>query len=419
MNSCHFCDKKNIKRLDTHIRNAHSELIGDGAPVNKKQKLEIENKKFREARYVATQPRNLQNDGANLLFIFNGSDQWVDLAATKLKLQLRVVKKDGSNIGATPTVYPIQALHSTIWDRVHVEINNKLVDYPSHAQYINYLNLLLGTTQETKSTTLKAIGYMSVEERKAMIKNSKTVNFYGPFMSDVFQQKKYLPPHTDIRLNLNAADPKFVLTNTDSDTTEYKFEILDVEILFKLMEPDEICEMKKDLLIPITRRLITVNSILTGQQHFTRQDLAGGRQLPKRVFVGLVKSSAFLGDKAQDPFELKNYNIKSVSLTKSGVDVMGPPYFPVDSMVREYISLKEVMGISGVTLKEFDTVSTILAFQVIANHEERTNKIANLEGNLILNIEFHAATTANMEMIILCEYDENIVIMPSKEVTVQ
>ena len=429
MNSCPYCDKKNIKRLDTHIRNAHSEPSSSSkggkrkvnesvSTVKKQQKFEIEKKKFREARYVTVQPRNLQKDGSNLLFIYNGSDQWVDLSATKLKLQLKVVKKDGSSLPANPTVYPIQAVHSTIWDRVTVDINNKLVDYPSQPQYINYFNLLLGTSQETKNTTLKSIGYMPMAERKAMIKNSKTANFYGPFMSDVFQQNELLPPQTDIRINLNAADPKFVLTNTDADTTDYKFEIVDVEIHFKLMEPDEISVINKDVHLPIARRLITMNSILKGQQHFTRQDLAGGRDLPSRVFVAFVASEAFLGDKSRDPFEIKKHDIKNISLTKSGVDVMGPPYFPVDSMVREYISLREVMGMNGITLKEFDTVSTVFAFQV-AGKQRETKKNGNIEGDLSLNVEFNAATTANLEMIIMCEYDEKVIITPSKEVMVQ
>ena len=433
MNTCHVCNKKDLKRLDQHLRTAHPVTFkrmaqdvkeppkqkGDGSDsVAKKQKYETEFKNFREARYVTVQPRNLQKDGSNLLFIYNGSDQWVDLAATKLKLQLKIVKKDGTTLPANPTVYPIQALHSTLWDRVTVDFNNKLIDYPSQPQYINYLNLLLGTSQETKSTTLKSIGYMSVVERKAMIKNSKTVNFYGPLMSDVFQQKKFLPPHTDMRINLNAADPKFVLTNTDGDAADYKFEIVDVEIHFKLLEPDEISVIKKDVTIPIGRRLITMNSILKGQQHFTRQDLTSGRDLPKRVFVTFVASSAFLGDKTQDPFEMKKHNIKNISLTKSGVDVMGMPYFPDDSMVREYTALREVMGMNGITLKEFDTVSTVFAFQVNGVQNE-TNKNGHTEGDLSLNVEFNAATTSNLEMIVMCEYDEKVIITPSKEVMVQ
>ena len=207
MNTCHVCNKKDLKRLDQHLRTAHPVVFksmaqdvkeppkrkGDGSDsAAKKQKYETtESKNFREARYVTVQPRNLQKDGSNLLFIYNGGDQWVDLAATKLKLQLKIVKKDGTTLPANPTVYPIQALHSTLWDRVTVDFNNKRIDYPSQSQYINYLNLLLGTSQETKNTTLKSIGYMSVVERKAMIKNSKTVNFYGPLMSDVFQQKNF------------------------------------------------------------------------------------------------------------------------------------------------------------------------------------------------------------------------------------
>ena len=428
MNSCQFCDKKNIKRLDTHIRNAHKDILR-GTSSAKKQKLGMgyDGRNFREARYMTVQPRNLQKDGGNLLFIYTGSEQWVDLSATKLKLALKVVKKDGSAIGPAPTVYPIQALHSTIWDRAHVEINNKLVDYPAQPQYTNYLNLLLGTSQETKNTTLRSIGYMSVADRKAMIKNSRTVNFFGPFMSDIFQQQgSLLPPQTDIRINLNAADPKFVLINAGDDATDYTFEIVDIELHFRVLEPNEIATITSPVRIPIGRRLITMNSILRGQQHYTRQDLSGGRDLPQRVYVAFVASSAFLGDKSQDPFALQKYNIKSIALSKSGVDVMGPPYFPTGSMVREYISLKEVVGVSGITLKEFDTSSTVFAFQVDARREcaaaANGGKAVGGSpegGDLSLNIEFNAATTANLEMVVMCEYAETVTISANKEVMMQ
>jgi len=99
---------------------------------------------------------SISNQGP-VQFRLDGSDsQYVDLAATYLKLRLKVVTTDDKNIGTLNNVAPIPAFFHSLFSSVVVEMNGVTLDtttglYP----YCAYISLLCNFDQTESRTQLE------------------------------------------------------------------------------------------------------------------------------------------------------------------------------------------------------------------------------------------------------------------------
>ena len=126
---------------------------------------------------------------------------------------------------------PVNNFLHSMFSSVDFYLNSKLISNNSDTYpYRAYIENLLSYNADSKTTHLKAsvlwaedtaTNFNSLDHegdnsglqtRMSAISQSKTAELFGRLHLDLFQQEKYLPNRTEIRLRLNRSSPNFCLT---------------------------------------------------------------------------------------------------------------------------------------------------------------------------------------------------------------
>ncbi|KAJ6642656.1 Pre-mRNA cleavage complex 2 protein Pcf11, partial [Pseudolycoriella hygida] len=179
---------------------------------------------------------SISNDGP-IEFLVSGcsSDEYLDLGRVYIYVKARL------NTITPPVVHgvPAQAagilgptnnwLHST-FSQVDVYLNQKCITPPSNCYpYRAYIENLLNYSSESKKTHLTSgvwaddtAGHMDAvtndnagfKTRRALTKDNKDVEMYGPLHCDLFNVDKYLLSGVDMAIKLQRADQSFHIMGT-------------------------------------------------------------------------------------------------------------------------------------------------------------------------------------------------------------
>lgn len=108
-----------------------------------------------------------------------------------------------------------------------------------------------------------------------------------------------------------------------ADKNKYVFEILDARLLVKTLD------LMDGLSLDIARRLDTEPAkygirktqlksvfISAGRTDFTWNLFPD--EVPRRVVLGLVSNSRYIGNKYESPFKFTHFNVRDIELTTSG-----------------------------------------------------------------------------------------------------
>ena len=186
-------------------------------------------------------PHNSIIQGNNIIFHIEGGTDWVDLANTFLKVQIRVSKADGTGIGEDlDTSIANNILHS-IFSQVQVKLKDTVISHPSsNYSYRAYLENILNFSYEAKNTWMETQGWIQDQpekfevkenkgfvKRKALIAANKILSLKGRLCTDISAQPLLIPSQTDIDFTLTPQRPEFVIIRLGAaDTSQYKIEIL-------------------------------------------------------------------------------------------------------------------------------------------------------------------------------------------------
>ena len=372
---------------------------------------------------VVLQSSVAMDNSSYVQFQRNGTNQFLDLAATKLKLSFKVEEKTGTKVGASPNVYPIQVIHASLFKNSEVFMNNKAVEVGNnYDSYITHLDYFLQYGNQSKDNQLECVGYGTVAQRKALIANSQEVHLFGPLCADVVTQSKgrLLLPGVDIRITLYRHDDDFVLINSDGKSyalkiTGCELHMRTVEVAFEKVKEIENHLTRNPAIYPITRRQGAGFSVPAGSQRVSYTGLYPS-QAPRKFFCVFVESDAANGSKTKDPFKYENFDITKVALKKGGVDLCGPPFTPDFTLVnntgvvRELYSLFEALGKaghdidSGINLESFKN-SPVFAYNLAPDLDQNEINQPFESGNLTVDVEFKQPTTKPITMIVIACYD--------------
>ena len=430
---CPFCDKAGLSRLDRHIRMAHKgeytakkrlalpapksggtepkvQKCTPQPPVEKFQPITIVRNIDDEKKEILY-PTKTGSDG-NIGFNYKGTDRWIDLTPLMLALKFKVTKKNGANIPAEPKVTPIQAIHSTMWKNSEMSFNREPIMATNNYQgYGKYINTLL---YHEKSSLLSGIGYGTEAQRKAMIKNSREVNLYGPLPLDTGSiQTRYLLPLVDFQIQLYGQDVDFLLIRDNGDTDDYTLEVMEARLLYKSMTfaPEKAQQIENQLDVqnanyPLTRQRLENCNLPKGTLSFQQPIVTG--QVPKNIFVAFIETKSMQGDITKDPFKFAVPKLRKIAIHRGGST--STSYKLDDDLLRSFVDLMNMTyERNGVTFKDFKESSRIFGFKL--STEE--NVPFQEQGNVTLELDFEVATTENISVVLLLEYDNNFQI--SKE----
>ena len=371
--------------------------------------------------------------------IEGGGRNYMDLNNTKLEVRVKLTDAAGGDIPANTRVgvvnLPLHSLFSTITvkiaDKVVTESNNL---YPYRAlleTILNYKEDVLKTRMLCEGYVEDTAGSMDVTDpagantglgaREIKFNNSVTVRMIGRIHCDLFHQEKLLPPGLKLEIQLVPSRANFFIKTAaplqNAAQVQYKFEIRSARFLvqFKEVSPSMLVAHQKMLQqvnyqIPHTKVLVKTSTIPTGSSSYTIDNLFKGH-LPDRITLAMVTDAASTGSYTANPFNFQHFGtnfivlrVNSEMLPRMALE----PNFVTGDYLREYLTVLAQMGYDvgpdtwSINPTKWATGYTIWVFKVTpgAIGAVRSNQVT---GDIRLDVKFTAATTANINLIILSE----------------
>lgn len=348
----------------------------------------------------------------------------------------------GAN-GANPDwdkVCPVNMLMHSMIKNIDLEINGKLVT--SSSQYYPYLVDLqtkLRITDDTKKGMLTNAGYYKdgsakdsiVTDRRDLIKpsptattKSKKVGFASKLFVDLFSQPKLLVGGITVKITIYPhLNPKFYFMCTDdSYTITPKIEECTLFTTRSIIKPDVRRKHLEHLARAPLSWIYTRNEIKTvqlakGTSEVRSDNLVLG-DLPRRVFMCMVKHDTFSGSNYKNPFNYENFGLNYLQLMANDVNIPTRPYQPdFDNSLYEraynsvYEALNDMNSDSCYTMsyKDFKDGNMIVGFNLSSDTSDGqnvsgyTNPVKS--GNLRMDFKFSKALEQNVTIILWMQYD--------------
>ena len=398
---------------------------------------------------IAHRPVSALDDSGPIEFTIPGNpDQYIDLSRTRLYLKIRIIKQDGTRIGAQEKVAPVCNLVHSLFSQVDVKLKDTLVSssfntYP----YKSYLEDLLTTGRDAaRSHKTSALWYPDSGEfnetdpqantenygfltRQEFTSGSKHVELMARPHVDLFQQPKYLIPGVDMSLKFIRAPPSFYLMADGN----FKLEILDSKLYVRrvkinpalalahtgAMEKGQIAQY------PLRRGTVTTCTIAQGSLSFHKDTLISG-QMPRRVIIGFVSNAAFNGGNKANPFNFRHFGLNFLSLSRGNQNFPSQPLTPdfANSIyLRAYDGLCSALGVSEedrgflINRQNYSSGFTLYAFDLTADQCEGAHSDPVTYGNLKIEVHFAAGLNRPVNLIAYCEFDSCIKIDFARNVT--
>lgn len=206
--------------------------------------------------------------------------------------------------------------------------NLDLCDYyeEEHGKF-DYIDVEFDKPKEENT----APGAVDLIDRRETILNSKTIYCYDLIHANLFMQDRPLPPNSDFEITYDLQDnPDFYfLSKSQVNSQRYKIQLERAHILvtYWQIDLDILHEMfsitiNNNWFYHIPMRRIELNYFNKPSNISDVSEpntvVKEGNILPRRIFVVLVKQSAFQGKITQDPFNYVNLKPINIALRLNG-----------------------------------------------------------------------------------------------------
>lgn len=292
--------------------------------------LGIDSSAFSEVHPVAS-----ITDKTPLEFYISGNgEHYLDLSHTILHLQVKVVKKDGTNLTATDDVAPINYFLNTMFSECAVFLNDKQVASQVNYSYRSLIECLLFSSKASQQSMHSAALFhkdtashhdvVTAEQtnsgytiRRNACKNSRLMDLISPLHFDLATQPKLLINGVSVRIKLERHKDIFSLMSAH-DT--YKIVIQSASLYIRkvnvspsVMLGHEKALEKGVIKMPIRRVEVKSFALSSGLQSSTVANAFIG-QLPSRLILGFVSNDAYNGNIARNPFKFLNCNLNYLTV---------------------------------------------------------------------------------------------------------
>ncbi len=320
-----------------------------------------------KGRWIDYHPlSSVENDDGPITFLAAGTEDYVDLSKTILFVEGKVVKSDGTDLGGATqsNIAPVNDFLHSLFRQVDVYLNGKQVT-PAMGTYAYraYLETLLNYDVSAKGSQLtsamyykdtagemdsngslpvkKAIsisgsshnfmtmgsGNQGFAKRHQFIQDGKKFTLSGPIFVDAFMGSRLLLSMVDLKLILNRSSDKFCLMDTNTNSLNAKVKLTDVILKVRKVRVSPTVSMGHELALkkmaaiyPI-RRVECKTFVMPGNIPSVRKDNIFTGNIPKTFVFGLVDAKGFSGDYEKNPYNFKDYEVTTVTLTVNGEEL--------------------------------------------------------------------------------------------------
>ncbi|ESO90465.1 hypothetical protein LOTGIDRAFT_164044 [Lottia gigantea] len=344
---------------------------------------------------------DLNHDGPLEFLIPNSSTDFIDLANISLYLKLKVVKEDGTNVGANKKVGPVNNFFHSLFKDVKMRLGKdsdmlvtaSLPNYPYRA----YLENLLSFGRGAKNNQLNQ-QVMWEKDTAGQLDSTQAVQTGAgdtivPVVNHGLGERRKKMDGVDVRIQLERQQPKFYLMWNENNEA-YKVELIKayLEVPFVTLAPSTYTRIAEQLQsnnakYPLKRVVVKDISIPSRRRFHVLDNLFINEVLPKRLILGLVENDSYDGNSIKNPFKFHHHRLEYIKLMKNG-DVVEEYFmdFPNKQATTPYLDLKRVgilnskedldMSyndyIKGYTLFGFDLTNDHGADQHFPHEERKT-----------------------------------------------
>ena len=356
-------------------------------------------------------------------FFFNATDDlFVDLNSITQHVELQVVKSDGvTALTADVTdVWPCDNLLASLWKSVEVKFNHTTLHPETASQHGYRAQMEYLLSVENNVNHAYAAGWFGQSEaaRKTRFKKRQTgvIDLCGPVALDCLRTTTHLAPNNNMTLTFHKNKDAFILNQADSSNENYRVVIRDVHL-----------RCNRIRLVPSARDGVMAAAAKHGQNYrlshtvFNDNPVSQGKKaasirlhnggvLPNSVIVGMVKTAAFTGDYASDPYKIEHFNLDQIYLRVNGVRHPQDPLKPDFSggkYARELLHLYQntgkfrVNGGNSISEADFVSRSFLVPFDLTPDQCNNAHAHASKSGSMELELSFSSALTAGITVVVL------------------
>jgi len=319
------------------------------------------------SQFEEVQPlQNIGRQGSITFNITTDKDHFLDPYSTFVYIESILKKADGDNlatgdaadgdVAAESKVITINGLSHAWFNNVIVKINGTVIESVNNKYaYRGDLETRLSYPKEIKMGHLKLSGFdeeiaafedvvladlqfANVILNRAITKNhafarrfntccnSKVIRTIGRIHSTIFEQPKALPPHTHLEVTFERNKEDFLLL-TKQPNPSYWLQMQRMLLFVRKMELreslaldiEQVASAGKNYLYPVRRVKMATYQKGPNVEDFSQTDiLPGEEELPRRIFVVLVRHESVQGNYARDPFNYQAFGVKKVGLRIAG-----------------------------------------------------------------------------------------------------
>lgn len=406
---------------------------------------------FREVLY---RPVASIGDGNSVIeFSVEGSvDEFIDLNDTELAVWIKITKSDDTAIVDTDIIGPVNNWLHSLFSDVKLDLQNETIEGGDHLySYKAYLYNLLSHDKNSKTNQLEISGWfkdtsgqmnvgtdenIGFKRRKNITKKSVMVQLSGPLLLDMMLQNRYLLPNTNFKVALTCNKAEFqtsiyTATSVDPRTKAVKVKIENIQLKVRRVKglPSFIQSIEDNLLTqnatyPVQHTVMKTFTISQGLQSYNCQNLFTG-QLPKLIFLALVRNDAYNGAYVQNPFNFQHFNVNSIKLGDSSGTANFlelTPNFTTGNVAVEYNQLMRTLGLYNksdsvdISLNEFKNGYTIYGFNLTPDLHASGHAQISRNATINLDIGFSTATTTPINIITMGIFDGRVQVTKNRAI---
>lgn len=378
------------------------------------------------------------DDGGPLEFVIPAvDDDYWDLNSHVFEVQVKItlIADNAVTAGTDVVGFVNLPLHS-LFSQVDLHVNGELVTTSSNVYpYKAYIEKILSYSEKTlkcqfsselyaKDTASKMDAIdgtnLGLVARTKYTKQSKVVTLRGGLHIPFLQQERYLINKCGMKLTLIPSNAAFCLM---ADENKYKVKITSARLeLTKIkMSPTILLSNNKELekrnaIYPVRRGEIKTFSIALGSLQVTKESLFTGK-LPRRLVIGLLDSSAFVGNVAKNPYNFPNFGVNSISVLVDGDRYPSralTPDFTNGHYVEAFQSLFTGTGIANdntslsINREEYANGYTLYVIQISPGEPDSSVYELTQKGAIRLEMSFKAALNNTITALVYSEFQDQI-----------
>lgn len=412
------------------------------------------NSNIESSTVVGYQPIASLNENNPIEFYVPGTDEFIDLSQTKMRIKAKIIKADGTLVPDTEKVGPVNLFGSSLFQQIDVHANGVSVQSSnSAAAYIAYLEDTLNYSGEAKRTMLGSEMYykdkpsdprqMWMDEFKnsenGMLNRSKRTNaskiveMVCSVHLDIVKMNKFLVNNVDLKFRFIRSNRTFPVISLEAGQ-DYKAVIEEMTLyirkiqikpdlalaLFKVQE-----ETNEPFVYPITQTVMKCFSVPKGTVDITRENLFLGN-IPSRIVITIVRNDAFNGTLATNPYFLEHFDLNYLSVSvnnKSFPEIPFTPEYQNGIYGREYAALFTGLDLWGknkgndITYEDFGNGYCVYCLDLTSLGQSGGEAhTVPQQGNLKITMKFRVPLPDNKMVIVYSEFDREMYITRDRTV---